>query len=144
MRRQQFADFLNPFDQRVAEFLVLKMLPHFIHNALPELLAAFFVNRFISNNSELACARRYENQHRIALACFVHAEALKFLLCSNQGIRIQLAALNINANLARSFRFSFTNRAYNLFMLKLAEKLTGSHFTNSILRLRRRNSRLHR
>ncbi len=43
MGRQQFADFVNRFDQRVVEFLVLKMLPHSIDNALPELLAAFFM-----------------------------------------------------------------------------------------------------
>jgi hypothetical protein len=100
MRRQPFADFLNPFDERVAEFLVLKMFPHSIDNALPELLAAFFVNRFIANNSELARARRYENQHRIAFARFVHAEPVKFPLRNNQWIGIQFAALNINANLA--------------------------------------------
>ena len=34
---------------------------HFIHNVLPELLAALLVNRIIANNSEFVRSRRYEN-----------------------------------------------------------------------------------
>jgi hypothetical protein len=103
MRGQQFADFPDAFDDGAAKLLVLKMRPHSTYNVLPELLAAFFVNRFITNNRELVRARRYENQHRIALAGLVHSETLKLFLCNDQRIGIQFAALNINANLAGGF-----------------------------------------
>jgi len=145
MRRQHPADFVNRFCQRVAEFFILKMNPHSIHNLLPELFAAFLVNRFVADNGEFVGPRRYENKDGVALAGLVHCETLKFLLRNHHRIGLQCAALNINANLAGGFRFRFTNCAHNSFMLKPAEKLSGSHFaTNSILRLRRRNSRLHR
>jgi hypothetical protein len=145
MRRQHPADFVNRFCQRVAEFFILKMNPHSIHNVLPELFAAFFVNRSVADNGELVGPRRYENKDGVALASLVHCETLKFLLRNHHRIGVEFATLNINANFAGGFRFRFTNRAHNSCMLKPAEKLSGSHFaTNSILRLRRRNSRLHR
>ena len=102
MDRQQFADFVNRFNQRVVEFLVLKMLPHSIDNALPELLAAFFMNGLVAYHGKLMRSGRNENEHSIALARFVHAESMKLFLGSNQWICTQLAALNINADLAGS------------------------------------------
>jgi len=102
MRGQQFADFPDAFDDGVAKLFVLKMSPHPTYNVLPELLAAPFVNRFITNNCELVGSRRYENQHGIALAGLVHSETLKFLLRNLQRIGAQFAALNINANFAGS------------------------------------------
>ena len=103
MRDQHFADFLNRLDQRVAEFLVLKMGPHSFDNALPKLVATFLVKGSIANNGELVLAWRHENQNRIVLRGLVHLEVLKFFLCNNQGISFQFTALNINTNLARSF-----------------------------------------
>src|SRR3982751_6467478 len=109
------------------------MLPHFLHNAPPELFAAFFVNRSVANDGKLVRARRYENQYRIALARFVHAEPVKFFLRDAQRIDIQFAALDINADLAGSFRFSVADRLHDLVMLKLTEKFFRSHLaTNSI------------
>ena len=61
MRSQNFADFLNRFDQRVAKLLVLKMGPHSIYKALPELLSAFLVNGFVAKEGELVHARHDEN-----------------------------------------------------------------------------------
>ena len=83
MRGQQFTDFLDALDDGVTKPLILKMDTHSIHNVLPELFAAFFVNRFIANNSELVRPRRNENQHSIAFASLVHSEALKFFLCND-------------------------------------------------------------
>jgi len=103
MRGEQFAYFVNGFRQRVTEFFILKMDAHFIHNVLPELLAAPFMNRFITNNREFVRPWRYENQHRIAFASLVHSETSKLFLCNDHRIRAQFAALNINANLARGF-----------------------------------------
>ena len=80
MRGQQFADFLDRFDDCVAEFLVLKMCAHSIDKSLPELFAAFFMNRFIADHGKLARARRHENEHGIAFARFVNTELMKFLL----------------------------------------------------------------
>ena len=113
MRRQHLADFINRFGERVAEFLILKMDAHSIHNVLPELFAAFFVNRFVADNGELVGPRRYENKYGVALASLVHCETLKFLLRNHHRIGVEFAALNINANFAGGFRFRFTNRAHN-------------------------------
>jgi len=103
IRGQQFADLLNGFDDSMAKFFVLKMRAHHIDNSLPEFLAAFLVNRFVADHGEFMRAGRDENKHGIALACLVHAEPVKFLLGSSQRIGIQLAALNVNANLAGRF-----------------------------------------
>ncbi len=80
MHCQQFADLPNSFDDGVTEFLVLEMGAHCIDNALPELFAAFFVNRFVTHDRELMRTGRNENEHGIALARLVHAELLKFFL----------------------------------------------------------------
>jgi len=61
MRGYHFADLLDGFDDGMTEFLVLKMCPHSIDNALPELVAALLVNRFIADDGELVRARRDEN-----------------------------------------------------------------------------------
>jgi len=103
MRGYHFADLLDGFDDGMTEFLVLKMCPHSIDNALPELVAALCVNRFIANHGKLVGAWRYENQHRITVAGLVHVEPLKFPLRNNQWIGVQFAALNINADLTGSF-----------------------------------------
>src|SRR4030095_4240146 len=49
MGGQHLADFTNRFGERVAEFFILKMNPHSIHNVLPELFAAFFMDRFVAD-----------------------------------------------------------------------------------------------
>jgi hypothetical protein len=120
IRGQHFADFANRFRDCVAEFFILKMNAHSIHNVLPELVGASFVDRFVANNSELVRAWRYKNQHSIALAGFVHSQSLKFFLRNDQRIGAQFAALNINANLAGGFCFSIANRLDDAVMLKLA------------------------
>ena len=70
------------------------MRPHFFHNALPEFVTAFFMNRFIANDREFVNTRRDENQHRIALARFVHSEPMKLFLRRDERITFQFAALD--------------------------------------------------
>jgi len=60
MGGQRFAAFVNRFDQRVAEFLVLKIRPHSFDNTLPEFFAAFLVNRLVTDDCEFVRAWRYE------------------------------------------------------------------------------------
>jgi hypothetical protein len=127
MHGQHLADFVNRFCERVAEFFILKMDAHSIHNVLPELFAAFFVNRLVADNGKFVGPRRDENKDGVALAGLVHSETLKFLLGNRHRIRLESAALNINANFAGGFRFRFTNRAHNSCMLKPAEKVSRSH-----------------
>ncbi len=78
MRGKDPADLLDGVSQCEAEFFVLKVGTHLFDYALPELLAAFLVNRLITNDGELMNARRDKNQHRIALPRLVHPELLKF------------------------------------------------------------------
>ena len=118
MRGQHFADFLNRLDQRVAEFLILKMRPHLLYNVLPEFLAAFLVNRFVTNNGELVRARRHENQHRIALARFVHIEPMKLPLCRNERITFQFATLDQGANLTGRFHLGLADLLNDPIMLE--------------------------
>ena len=103
MRAEQFADLLNAFDDGATEFLLLEMLAHSIDNFLPELLAAFLVNRFIAEHGEFMRPGRNENEHGIARACFIHPQSTKFFLRRDQWVCVQLAALDVNANLAGSF-----------------------------------------
>ena len=103
MGAEQFADFLNAFDYGATEFLLLEMLAHCIDNLLPEFLAAFLVNRFIADDGEFMRPGRNENEDGIALACFMHPQSMKFFLRRDQWVCVQLAALDVNANLAGSF-----------------------------------------
>jgi hypothetical protein len=145
MGRQQFADLVNRFDQRVVEFLVLKMLSHSIDNALPELLAAFFMNGLVAYHGKLMRSGRDEDEHGIALARFVHAESMKFFLGSNEWIGTQLAALNVNPDLTGSFRFRFPNRPNDSIVFKPTEKFLRSHLaTSSNLPRPHQNCRLRR
>jgi len=130
MRGQHFADFVNGFRQSVAEFFILKMSTHSIHDVLPEIFATFLVNRCIADNGKFVRSRRYEDQHTIALAGLVHSQSLKLFLCNDQRIGVEFTALDIDANLAGSFRFSIPNHFHDPVMFKLAEKLSGSHFTS--------------
>ena len=145
MRRQQFTDFLDRFDDCVAEFLVLKMRAHGVDKSLPELPAAFLVNGLVANHGKLMRSGRDENEHSIALARFVHAESMKLFLGSNQWICTQLAALNINPDLTGGFRFRFTNRPNDSVVLEPTEKFLRSHLaTSSNLPRPHQNCRLRR
>jgi hypothetical protein len=119
--------FLNRIHDRIRELLVSEMFPHFVNEPLPKVLAAFFVNRFIADDGELVRARCHENEHGIVFWRLVHSEPLKFFLCSDERIDIQLAALNVNANLARRFRFRIADCGDDPIVLELAEKFFCPH-----------------
>jgi len=80
--------FLDRFYQRITELLILKMRPHPFHDALPEFIAAFFMNRVVPNDRKFMNARRDKNEHCIALARLVHTEPMKLALCSLEGITL--------------------------------------------------------
>src|SRR5713226_7723595 len=105
------------------------MFAHSVDQLLPKRFAALFVNRLVAHDSELVGARRHENKHSIAPRRFMHSEPMKFLLCGDQRIDIQLAALNENANLARRFRLRVANRLHNPIVLEFAQKFFGSHLS---------------
>ena len=145
MPGQYAPDFLDRFYQRITELLILKMRPHSFHDALPEFIAAFFMNRVVANDRKFVNTRRDKNEHRIALARLVHTEPMKLPLCGLERITIQFAALDQNANLAGRFRFSFRNRLNNPVVLEFAKEFSRSHLiTSSIPRRLRRNCRRHR
>ncbi len=103
MHRQQFADFLNALDDGATEFLFLEMPAHSIDNLLPESLAASLVNRLIADHGEFMRPGRNENEHGVTLTCLIHPQTMKFFLRNHEWVGIQFAALDVNANLARSF-----------------------------------------
>jgi hypothetical protein len=142
---QYAPDFVDRFYQRISELLILKMRPHSFHDPLPEFIAAFFMNRVVPNNRKFMNTRRDKNEHRIALARLVHTEPMKLPLRRNEGIALQLPALDQNANLTRRFRFSFPNLLNNPVVLEFAKEFSRSHLiTSSIRRRLRRNCRRHR
>ena len=118
---------------------------HCRRDALPELIATFFVNGLVANDGKFMNTRRDKNQHRITVARLVHAEPMKLSLRRNQGIALQLATLDQNPNLAGGFRFRAANRFGDPIVLKFAEEFSRSHFVTSLIRRRRRrNCRRHR
>jgi hypothetical protein len=94
------------------------MLAHSFHNALPEFVAAFFVNGFVANDSEFMSTGHYENEHGVALARLVHTEPMKLPLRRNKGITLQFAPLDQDANLTGGFGFRLANRFDDPVMLE--------------------------
>ena len=144
MFRQSFAGFLDRFDQRAIEFFIQKMRAHRIDEALPELLAALFVNRLVANHGELVRARRHENKHSVAFLRSVHAELVESLCCGGERVAIQFPTLDINTNLAGCFRFRIPNRIDDSIVLELAEKFFRAHGVTSSSPRRPHQSRLRR
>jgi hypothetical protein len=85
------------------EFVLAEAVVHCSHNTLPEFLAAFLVNRLIADHGKFMRAGRNENEYSVALASFMHPQSMKFSLRRDQWVCLQLAALDVNANLAGSF-----------------------------------------
>jgi hypothetical protein len=145
MRRKHLAGVSNCVHQRVRESFVTKMFAHTVDNLPPINVAASFVGRLIAHDCEFARAGGDKNEDAIAFACLVHSKPLKFLLCRNQRIAIQLPTLDTDADLRGGFRFSLANRLHDSVVLELAQKLFCSHSaTSSSLLLRRQNFLLHR
>jgi hypothetical protein len=145
MPGQYAPDFVDRFYQCITELLVLKMRSHSFNNALPEFIAAFFMNRVIANDRKFVNTRRDKNEHRIALARLMHTEPMKLPLCCNKRITIQFATLDQNANLTGGSGLHLVNRFNNPIVLEFAEEFLRSHLiTNSSLHRLRRNCRLHR
>ena len=118
---------------------------HCRRDALPELIATFFVNGLVANDGKFMNTRRDKNQHRIALARLVHAEPMELPLRGNKGITLQFPALDQNANLTGGPGLHLVNRLNNSIVLEFAEEFPRSHLiTNSILHRLRRNCRHHR
>ena len=88
MPGQYAPDFLDRFYQCITELLVLKMRSHSFHNALPEFIAAFFMNCVIANNRKFVNTRRDKNEHRITFARLVHTEPMELPLRRNERITL--------------------------------------------------------
>ena len=102
MLRQKFADDGYCTSDAFSKLIATEAVAHCLDHPLPELFATFFMNGLVAYHGKLMRSGRNENEHSIALARFVHAESMKLFLGSNQWICTQLAALNINADLAGS------------------------------------------
>ena len=85
---QHVANFANGFDQGITKLLVAEMRADSLDNALPELVAAFFVNRRVANDGEFVNTWRDKNEHRIALARLVHTEPMKLFPRRNERITL--------------------------------------------------------
>jgi len=59
------------------------------------------MDRLVTDDREFVRARRDKNEDGVAFGHFMHPKPVKFFLCGDERIDIQLAALNENANLTR-------------------------------------------
>ena len=128
MLRQHISNDCNRSADPFCEFILAKAIVHLGDNALPEFVAAFFVNRFVANDSELTRARHHKNEHSIVLPRLVHPEPMKFPLRRNEGIILQLAALDQNADLTGGLGFRFANCFNDPAVVEVAEKFSRAHF----------------
>ncbi len=126
MGSQRFADFVDGVDQCVTELLVPEMVAHFLDQTLPQFVATFLVNRFVSKDCELVRTWRNENQNRVPFWRLMHSELAKFYLCCRQRVVFQLTALNEDTDLAGSFRFGVADRLHDLVVLEPTEKFFSS------------------
>ncbi len=83
--------------------MLAEAMVHCSDNAIPEFFAAFLVNCYVPNHRKLPRPRRDPDKHSVSFARLLHAQAMKFFLRRDQWVCVQLAALDVNANLARSF-----------------------------------------
>src|SRR5262249_30048412 len=125
---QGVADVANGIHQRVGELLVSEMVAHFLDEALPQLIAAFLMDRFVADDGELVGARRHPDQNVVVVRVFVEPETMKSFLRGDERIAFYLAALNKTADLARRFRFCIADRLHNRVVLEFAEKFFRAHF----------------
>ena len=145
MCRQRVANFMDRFDQSVAEFFVLKMFAHSFNESLPQFFATLLMDRLVSDDCEFVRARGDENQNVVALRIFVKPEPAKSFLRRNHGIVFQFTALNEYANFTGCFRLGVADRLHDRCVLKFTEKFSRSHwFTSLNRRPRRQNFRLRR
>ena len=121
-RCQQLARAVDRLEQCFAELLLFEMRFHGRDQSLPELIAAFLMHAFVADNRELLRARSHENQDGVAMGGLLHSELEEFLLRHWQRIAGDFAALDVNANLARAFRFRRRNRRSDAFVIESAEK----------------------
>jgi len=127
MLGQRVANIVNGVDQRVGELLVAEMVAHFVDEALPQLLAALLVDRFVADDRKFVGARRDPDQNVVVVSVFMQSQSLKSFLGGDERIVFYLAALNEDADLAGSFQFRLADRVRDLIVFKIAEKLLCSH-----------------
>lgn len=121
------------------------MVPHFLHHALPENVAAFPMDPFISNHCELVRTWRHENQNAIAGGGFFHFEPKESLFGHVHHIAFEFAAVHIHTDLSGCCGFGIPNRCYDPIVIQPANEFLAAHrLTNSNpLRLRRSCPRHH-
>ena len=101
---REYATYLvDRFYQCIAKLLVLKMRPHSLHKALPEFIAALFMDRVVANDRKFMNAWCDKDEHSITLTRLVHTKSMELLLRRNQGIALQLPTLDQDANLTGAF-----------------------------------------
>ena len=97
------ARFANRVDNGMAEFFAPEMLAHLLNNALPQIFAAFLVDRFVADDGKFVRAWRDKDQNGVTVRRFLHAEPIKFFLRRDQWVDTELASLNEHADLPGRF-----------------------------------------
>ncbi len=142
--RQQVTRTSDRLDECVGKLLALEMATHRLHESFPKFGPTFLMHSLIAHDRKLLRARRDEDENAIALAGPRHTELLELL--APRAYRVgHFAALNENADLARSRRFRRGDRPNDAVVLQLSDKFFRAHTpTNWTRRRRRPTSRRHR
>lgn len=82
-------------------------------------------------------AGRDKDEDSVAMLRPIHLEFEELLLCQRQSVALNLAALEINADVARALRFRFLDRFHDAFVIEFLEKFLGAHFEVTSLRSNR-------
>ena len=85
---QHVADDCDRSAETFGKFMLAEAMVHRSNDALPEFIPAFFMNRFIANDSEFVNTRRHKNEHRIAFARLVHTQPVKLFLRRDKRITV--------------------------------------------------------
>jgi hypothetical protein len=121
------ANLLDGVDQRLGKIFVTEMFTHLVDDSLPQCFAAFLVDRLVSKDRKFVRTGRYENQHSIALAGFVHSKRTELLLSGGERIIREFAPLNVDTYLAGRSFLRITDCLDDPIVAYLAEKFVSSH-----------------
>src|SRR5436190_6303740 len=115
------------FDQPVGKIGIQEMLAHRDDEMIPKLSTTLRMNAIVSDNRKLSGPRCDEDQDPISLVGLFHTEPLEFGSGFNQRLAIQLASLNVNANLPGGIRFRRPDCGDDAIVVQLAQKILRSH-----------------
>ena len=119
MLRQQTSGFFDAVDNSLREFRFPEIFHHGIPHLIPERVTAFGVHGAVANHRKLMHPRRHEDEHAIAVPCFIHLQV------EERGLRrryrvFDFLAADEHADLAGRLALGLVNGRDDVIVLKFA------------------------